>query len=172
MDNDHTRHFRFWHETVIAVRFPSVCCRWQSGRYLPGTGVSHFDPFSEVGDHQRYFRLPGIWHLPSSEFGRLYCCILTRGQSCEGAISSHWLAARSWLGRTFCTPSSPPGFGGSDSSRIDTKSSTTPCSRVFANAATLKGKILSWNGDMPKETPSDSRNLPKRWSGWAWTLSL
>ena len=33
---------RIWHETVMAVQSPHVCCRGQSGRHLLGMSISHF----------------------------------------------------------------------------------------------------------------------------------
>jgi hypothetical protein len=33
-----------WHETVIAVQPPHVCCRSQSGKHVLGESISHFDP--------------------------------------------------------------------------------------------------------------------------------
>ena len=35
---------RIWHETVMAVQSPHVCCRGQSGKFLLGMSISHFDP--------------------------------------------------------------------------------------------------------------------------------
>jgi hypothetical protein len=35
---------RLWHEAVMAVQSPHVCCRGQSGKHLLGMSISHFDP--------------------------------------------------------------------------------------------------------------------------------
>ena len=36
--------FRLWHETVMVVRSPQVCCPRQSGKHLLGVSISYFDP--------------------------------------------------------------------------------------------------------------------------------